>query len=125
MESNNYAERQTGAPFKSSVKTYRPPDGSPAVICIHTTPKLMKRLANFLQHFDRPPQQLFLEFAFVEVEEQKVAQFRYKLTHPVLDAVYSGGAAGVSALANNFSLSPEEMDAGSRRRLPPELTPRM
>ena len=106
--------------FQSSVKTYKPPDGSPAVICIHTRPRLMKRLANFLQHFDRPPQQLFLEFTFVEVEEQNVAQFRYKLTHPILDAVYNGS----SAMAN-FSLSPEELDAGSRRRLPGDLTPRM
>ena len=119
---NNNEDQTTAANnlFQSSVKTYRPPDGSPAVICIHTKPKLMKRLANFLQHFDRPPQQLFLEFAFVEVEEQNVAQFRYKLTHPILDAVYNGS----NTLAN-FTLSPEELDAGSRRRLPPELTPRM
>jgi hypothetical protein len=49
---------------KSTVKTYRPPDGSTPVVCIHTKPSLMKKLMAFLEHFDRPPQQLFLVFLF-------------------------------------------------------------
>ena len=120
IESREENRRKKTMKGSSSVKTYRPPDGSPAVICIHTKPELMKRLAAFLQHFDRPPQQLFMEFAFVEVEEQNVSQFRYKLTNPILDAVYQGGSN-----VAGFSLSPEELDHGSRRRLPNELIPRM
>ncbi|KAL0482093.1 arylsulfatase E [Acrasis kona] len=118
---------------KSTVKTYRPPDGSPPVICIHTTPTLMKRLAAFLRHFDRPPQQLFLEFAFVEVEESNVAQFRYKLTHPILEAIY--GSTVDEELRRSMLVTPQEASTngplsglGNRngsRRLPESLNPRM
>eukprot|EP00761_Pharyngomonas_kirbyi_P004132 gb/GECH01004136.1/.p1 GENE.gb/GECH01004136.1/~~gb/GECH01004136.1/.p1 ORF type:complete len:180 (+),score=67.13 gb/GECH01004136.1/:1-540(+) len=102
---------------KSTVKTYRPPDGSPPVLCIHTRPHLMKKLRAFFEHFDRPPQQLFLEFVFVEVAEEDAAQFRYRLEHPVIDSVY-GRAADA-----DVPLSQRE-----RRRhpeLPDELLPRL
>lgn len=48
----------------------------------------MRKLLQFLRHFDRPPQQLFLDFTFVEVNEDDVAQFRYKLDHPILRSIY-------------------------------------
>lgn len=127
-------------PEKSTVKTYRPPDGSTAVLCIHTTPTLMKKLAEFLRHFDRPPQQLFLEFVFVEVNEDDVAQFRYKLDHPLLQSIYGATMDGGS----NLMSSPLDDDdtqqvlnnsnnnftgAGGRtrrlRNMPSSLTPKM
>jgi hypothetical protein len=144
MEANNQHEEDNEQPAEqetqktdkvaSTVKTYRPPDGSPPVICIHTKPTLMKKLAAFLKHFDRPPQQLFLEFAFVEVEEDNVAQFRYKLTHPILEAIY--GNALDEELKRSMLVSPQEsfqrgtMNMGGRgsgggRRLPESLTPRL
>jgi hypothetical protein len=126
-------EPKTDKTMTSNVKTYRPPDGSPPVICIHTKPSLMKRLAAFLRHFDRPPQQLFLEFAFVEVEEDNVAQFRYKLTHPILEAIY--GNTVDEELKRSMLVSPQEsyqrgsfnvrQQGETGRRLPESLTPRM
>jgi hypothetical protein len=73
--------------IKSTVKTYRPIDGSKPCICIHTKPSLMKKLRKFLENFDKPPKQLFLEFVFVEVENDQSSQFRYKLNHPFLNSI--------------------------------------
>ncbi|KAL9651782.1 hypothetical protein ABK040_014427 [Willaertia magna] len=120
---------------RSQVKTYIPPttttqqkDGksstsqqtiaSTPVVCIYTKPHLMKRLKQFLDHFDRPPQQLFIDFAFVEVEENDVAQFRYKLQHPILQSIYGPTIDEQLPLYQNESTS-------STARLPTSLTPRI
>lgn len=106
---------------KSTVKTYRPPDNSPPVVCIHTKPSLMKRLNDFLQHFDRPPQQLFLEFVFVEVEEDSAQQFRYKLNHPILNSIV--GSEFTDEMRN---LQPiQRLNRTTSTRLPSELNPRL
>lgn len=111
---------------KSYVKTYRPPDGSPPVVCIYTKPSLMKKLAAFLRTFDRPPQQLFLEFAFVEVQEDDVAQFRYKLSHPLLNTIY--GDTRIDEEVRRAMITPVERERIRREsgaRLPDELNPRL
>lgn len=106
---------------KSSVKTYRPPDNSPPVVVIHTKPSLMKRLNDFLQHFDRPPQQLFLEFVFVEVEEDSAQQFRYKLNHPILNSIVGGEFTD-----DMRNLQPlQSLNRTTSTRLPNELNPRL
>ncbi len=106
---------------KSIVKTYRPPDNSSgAVLCIHTKPTLMKKLLAFLEHFDKPPQELFLEFAFVEVNEDDVAQFRYKLEHPILQQIYDQtqqAGFGFVNLPQNLEQSSMDMDLSQPSRL--------
>ena len=78
----------------------------------------MRRLKQFLDHFDRPPQQLFIDFAFVEVEENDVSQFRYKLQHPILQSIYGPTVDEQLPLYQNESTS-------SSARLPTSLTPRL
>nr|QRZ58745.1 general secretion pathway protein DN2 [Malawimonas jakobiformis] len=68
----------------STVSSFRPPEGGQPVVAIHTTPALMKKLVAFLKHFDRPPQQVYLEFVFLEVAEDDLAEFRYNVQHPLL-----------------------------------------
>ena len=81
----------------------------------------MKKLTSFLQHFDRPPQQLFLEFVFVEVEEDSATQFRYNLNHPILDSIVG---QDMSEELRNLQPGPRNM-RNSNVRLPPELNPRL
>lgn len=81
----------------------------------------MKKLNSFLQHFDRPPQQLFLEFVFVEVEEDSAAQFRYKLNHPILDSIVG---QDISDELRNIQPVQRDMRTSSTR-LPAELNPRL
>ncbi|KAF0973064.1 hypothetical protein FDP41_008728 [Naegleria fowleri] len=118
--------------LRSQVKTYTPPPmsdtphSSPSssvasttpVVSIYTKPHLMRRLKQFLDHFDRPPQQLFIDFAFVEVEENDVSQFRYKLQHPILQSIYGPTVDEQLPLYQNESTS-------SSARLPTSLTPRL
>eukprot|EP01080_Neovahlkampfia_damariscottae_P000837 gene837-9086_t len=112
---------KTSVDEKSTVKTYRPPDGSTPVVCIHTKPSLMKKLMSFLQHFDRPPQQLFLEFVFVEVEENDAAQFRYRLNHPMLNSITGGDID-----SDLLNMQPFQQTSNQpSTRLPSELNPRM
>ncbi len=118
---------------RSQVKTYTPPsntDGSTSsssqtqqlttipMVSIYTKPHLMRRLKQFLDHFDRAPQQMFIDFAFVEVEENDVSQFRYKLQHPILQSVYGPTVDEQLPLYQNESTT-------SSARLPTSLTPRL
>jgi len=112
---------------RSQVKTYTPPSmgqtsaGTSAttpVVSIYTKPHLMKRLKQFLDHFDRAPQQLFVDFAFVEVEENDVSQFRYKLQHPILQSIYGPTVDEQLPMYQNESTT-------SAARLPSSLTPRL
>lgn len=69
---------------KSTVKTFRPPTSgsgalsySPSLI-IHTYPSLYDRLQQFLEQFDKPPNQMYFEILFTEMRDVDVKQLRWK-----------------------------------------------